>query len=372
MAAGCTMKVATSLIFGNQATPDLAAQAVSHAMHKADITVANSVLLLLTSEFSSNPQPAIKAAAKIANCMQVMGCTASGIFTEDDWVLDTPAAAAMVFSDDITLQVSSQNPTQQPLLTLSAPNAINSTWLNDGNVRYGGVSGDAIGQGNFSVWQNAKGDLSGKIDGFFTGVNMVTRASHGLQLLTQPLEIKQVNGFDISLLNGHTSQNHQKPYAVLQKAWKAHSKSNAPIPLHLMMATYANNVADINCGNFSQTSVIAYDEASGSITLAQALQAGQFISWGLRDTTVAEADMFLTTHQLSQDLGKKPAFGLLFSSMGRGPYFYNGIDRDLKIITKQLPDMPLLGFYGNGQLAPIHDQNQLLPYSAVLSLFAKT
>lgn len=363
------MKVATSIIVGNQATPELVAEAVTNAMHKANITVANSVLLLLTSEFSSNPQPAIKAAAKASNCMQVMGCTATGIFTEDDWVLDAPAVAVMVFGDEVTLQLSHQNSTQQPLLTLCAPNAINSTWLNDGNLRYGGVSGDASGQGNFSVWQNAKGDLSGQVDAFFNGVNMVTKASHGLQLLTTPLEIKQVNDFDIKLLTNTDTQRQKTPYALLNKAWQAHSKSHDEVPLHLIMAIYADSATDISSGKFKQTNLIAYDHASGSITLAQALQTGQFISLGLRDPSVAEADMFLTTHQLTQDLGKAPEFGLFFSNMGRGPYFYNGIDRDLKVITKQLPDMPLLGFYGNGEVAAIHDQNQLLPYSAVLSLF---
>ncbi|OIR06626.1 FIST C domain protein [mine drainage metagenome] len=362
------MKVATSIAFGNQATPELAAQAVSQAMHKADISVANSVLLLLTSEFANQPQAAIKAAAKAANCTQVIGCSASGIFTEDDWALDAPAAAAMVFGDSITLQLPNKD-IQQPLFTLCAPNAINSTWLNDGNVRYGGVSGDAIGQGNFSVWKNAKGELSGHVDAFFSGVEMATRASHGLQLLTQPLKIKQVKDFDIFLLDSKSPQYNQSPWAVLQKAWKAYSKSDEPVPLHLIMATYADNTEEINAGQYRQTNIISYDENKGNITLAQPLKVGQFLSWSLRNQTTAEADMLLITHQLVEDLGKKPDFGLLFSCLGRGPYFYDGIDRDLKVITQQLPNMPLLGFYGNGEIAPMHDQNQLLPYSAVLSLF---
>ena len=82
------MKVATSIVLGTKATPALAAQAVSQAMEKAGMTTANSVLLLLTSEFANDPQAAIKASAKAANCTQVMGCSATGIFTEEDWVLD--------------------------------------------------------------------------------------------------------------------------------------------------------------------------------------------------------------------------------------------------------------------------------------------
>ena len=358
------MQVATSIILGNQATPELAAAAVTQAMQKAGITIASSVLLLLTSEFASNPQPAIKAAAKAANCMLVMGCTATGIFTEDDWVLDTPAAAVMVFGDGISLQPSNLNHTHQPLFTLTADNAINSTWLNDGNTRFGGVSGGAIGRGHFSVWQNTKVKKIDCVEAFFTGVKIATKASHGLHILTKPQQIEGVNGFDITRLS------NKLPRSSLQKAWKAQSKSDAPAPLHLMMAIYANNAESINNGEYKQTNIVACDEMSGSITLAQPLDVGQFISWGLRDKFTAEADMMLTTHQLKGDLGVEPSFGLLFSSLGRGPYLYDGIERDLKVITQQLPNMPLLGFYGNAEIAFIAGENQLLPHSAVLSLFA--
>lgn len=359
------MKVATSIVLGLEATPALAAQAVTQAMHKAGITTANSVLLFLTSEFANNPQAAIKAASKAANCTQVMGCSATGIFTEEDWVLDTPAAAAMVFGDGVNLQLAKFNDTQQPLFTLTAPNGINSTWLNDGSTRYGGVSGDANGQGPFSVWQNAKGDVSGCVDAFFTHVKVATKASHGLAIITKPKKIHQVDGYDITLID------NKAPLIALKKAWKKHSKSDDHIPLHLIMAIYAKNTKAINTGEFNQTSVISYDEDNGSITLAQPLETGQFLSWGFRDKTLAEADLTLVGNQLMEELDAIPDFGLLISCLGRGPYFYGGIDRDLNVLTQRFPNMPLLGFYGNGEIASIGGTNQLLPYSAVLSLFAE-
>ena len=87
-------------------------------------------------------------------------------------------------------------------------------------------------------------------------------------------------------------------------------------------------------------------------------------------SAAAEADLRITAHQLTQSLETNPDFGLLFSCIGRGPY-YDGIDHDLNVITAQFPDMPLIGFYGNGEIAPVGNTNQLLPYSAVLSLYAE-
>ncbi len=358
------MKVATSIVIGNQATPDLAARAVAQAMKKADLTIANSVLLLLTSEFASAPQAAIRAAAKTANCIKIMGCSATGIFTEDDWVIDAPAAAAMVFGDDVSLQLPAPNQPNEPIFTLSAPNAINSTWLNNGNMRFGGISGDAIGHGPFSVWQNAKGDVAGYVEAVFKGTKVATKASHGLQFLTQPQKVEQVQDYDLLALGGQKSLNS------LQKAWALHNKSNEPVPLHLIMAVYADSPGAIFSGNYNQTNLISHDDDYDSITLAHTLQSGTYLSWGLRNPLVAEADLTLVTHQLMQELDGNADFGLLFSCLGRGPYFYGGLDRDLNVITEQLPDMPLLGFYGNGEIASINGSNQLLPYSAVLSLFS--
>lgn len=358
------MRVASSIVIGNHAIPDLAAIAVEQAMKKAGITVANSVLLLLTSEFASAPQAAIRAAAKASNCIKIMGCSATGIFTEDDWVVDAPAAAAMVFGDEVSLQLPSPYSQGQPIFTLSAPNAINSTWLNNGNIRFGGISGDAIGHGPFSVWQNAKGDVTGYVEAVFKGVKVATKASHGLQLLTLPQKIEQTEGYDILTLG------NQKPLNSLQKAWKMHSKSDEPVPLHMVMAVYADTPESIANGDYYQTNLISHDDDNDSIMLANLLKPGAYLSWGLRNPLVAEADLTLVSHQLSQELGNKPDFGLLFSCLGRGPYFYGGVDRDLKILTTQLPDMPLIGFYGNGEIASIAGINQLLPYSAVLSLFS--
>lgn len=359
-----TIKAATSIALGSSANPELAAKAVRDAMRKADITVANGVLLLLSSEFAAAPQEAIKAAAKAANSTQVMGCSASGIFTEDDWVLDAPAAAVMVFGGNVHLMRPTATSKHYPLLTLTAPNAINSTWLNDRYPRYGGVSGDAIGQGDFSVWHNAKGELAGHVEAYIAGASVSTDWSHGLRHLNQPQPVSHATQFDVLTLD------QQSALSVLQKTWKFHSKSDDAPPLHMMMAVYADTAEDIMAGRFNQANIIACNELSQSVTLSQQLNPGQYLSWSLRDSAVSESDMMLMSNRMASALEQAPQFGLMFSCLGRGPYFYNGIDRDLEIVKQTFPHMPLLGFYGNGEIANINDKNQLLLYSTVLSVFS--
>jgi len=359
------LKVATGLAIGPEPVPELATQAVMQAMQHLDVSIASSVLLILTSEFANDPLPAIRAAAKAASCLQVMGCSAPGIFTDQDWVLDAPAVAAMVFSGDISLQPSThpdgdQDPNQL-LLALTAPNAINTNWLAAPGQRFGGVSGDALGQGPFSVWQNAKGAVTGQCEAALVGVSGAVRATHGLRFLSEPQQVAHAEGHNLHSLAG-------KP--ALKSLLNA-CQDHDGLPLHLLMAVYADTLETIARGDYQLSTLLCGNDNDSSVTLSKRLQTGQYLCWAIRDADAALKDLRQTGEQLSQQLARRPDFGLLFSCMGRGPYFYGGVDRDLMLLKEQFPNMPLIGFYGNGEIAPVNGASELLQYSAVLGLFAQ-
>lgn len=361
------MKVATGLAIGNKALPELAAQAVLSAIEKAALDLPACVLLFLTSEFAAEPQSAIKAAAKAASCTQIIGCSATGIFTEEDWVIDSPAAAAMVFSENVWSKVKDLSAlnSQANLLTLAAPNAINTSWLHADAQRFGGVSGDAIGHGAFSVWENAKGNTQGLCELQLNGLDCAVGATHGLKLLSSPRRITASNQYDILNIA------HVSALSTLQSSWDKHVQDGAPIKYHQLMAAHASHASHIERGDYALANIIAGDESSHAVTLSQTLQVGDWLSWAVRDTDAAQLDLVKTATALKQQLAVKPAFSLLFSNLGRGPYFYDGIDQDLALIKTLFPRLPVIGFYGNGEIAPINGQNTLLQYSAVLGLFGR-
>jgi len=359
------MTVATGLSIGHEATPELASQAVAQAMERANVKVAGSVLLILTSEFARDPAPALRAAAKTANCTQVIGCSATGLFTEDDWVLDAPAAAAMIFPDDTTFEQPSPVDDKQLLLTLAAPNAINTTWMTTPGIRFGGVSGDATGQGPFSVWQHGKGVALGHCEAALHGVRGAVAAAHGLRVLNMPKVVTQLSGHDLQQLDG------KEALSSLHLAREGYES----LPMHYIMAVFADSAEAISEGNYQIAPLVSGNEEDLSVTLAKQLRAGQFLSWAIRDKEAALADLQLTAINLEIKLAARPDFAMLFSCLGRGPYFYGGIDRDLTLLTTKFPGMPIIGFYGNGEIAPaVHDHQigcELLEYSAVLGLFSR-
>lgn len=359
------MSVATALARGLRANEDLVQQAVTEAMAKAQLTHANSVLLFLTPEFARDPQPALLTASKAANCMQVIGCSAAGIFTEEDWVLDSPAAAAMVFGADLALLPAHEVSAETRVLSLAAPNAINSAWIKAPGQRFGGVSGDATGQGPFKVWCGAKVSSQGRCETIIQGGHGHIGVSQGIRALSAPLEITQVSGYDVISLTS------QPALSVLSRELPLEVREQEQIPLHLLLAGVIFGEVDnaVAEGRYRLTPIISANADDKSVTLSARLTPGERLFWALRQPLAAERDMRRTLDHLDAKLTSTPDFGLFFPCMGRGPYFYGGVDRDLDLVKNRYPSMPLIGFYGNGEIGPLNGENELFQYSAVLGLF---
>ncbi len=73
-----TRIVATGLSHGGRSDPEHAARAVAQALARAGLARATSVLLFLTPDYATDPHPALRAAARVAKCLQVFGATGAG------------------------------------------------------------------------------------------------------------------------------------------------------------------------------------------------------------------------------------------------------------------------------------------------------
>ena len=355
------MKAASALYKGSKAEPVLAEAAVMEAMEKADLDIAGLVILFLSSDFARAPKPAILAAARAANTMQITGCTTVGVFTEEDWILDAPAAAVMVLGpDDATPEAASD---QDWKMTLAAPSAIETQWLKEVARRFGGVSGDATGKGPYKVWQAGRISPGGRCETPFTANSLRVDFSRGVEILSSPLAA-MIQGHDVLTLGNVPALAH------LARHLPPDLDDEQVFPLHLLMAgvTWGDPDTALAENRYHLLALLAVDLEARSVTLAQEIQQDTHLFWAIRRPESATQDMSLALDRLAADLPVSPSFGLCFQCIGRGPYFYDGKDRDLEQITQHFPGMPLLGFYGNGEIVHSQGRNQLLQYSTVLAL----
>lgn len=336
------MTVASGIASGPVATPKLAAEAVERALRRARLTRAQAVLLFLSADFADDPRPALIAAARAAQTLALTGCTALGILTEDDWILDAPSAAALVLGGERGFVAREPG---AAALTLAAPNTLELAWLAAGAPRYGGVAGDATGLGPYKVWQQGQIRADGRCEQALGGPAPKVTVSRGMLPLGEPLLVEEFEGFDLLRLSG-------------RRAAETLGRAGA-VPLHeLALACLDPRGQVLQCWP-----LIAVD-GNGAVTVAAHLAVGQRVVWMRR---WAEAAAIELEQSLS---GPAAGFGLVFSCGSRGAAFYGGIEGDWRAIRQAQPDLPLVGFYGNGQIAAVGGENRLLHHSVVVSLFA--
>ncbi len=360
-------QVSTGLSYGGRADPAHAARAVSQALERAELERAAAVLLFLTPHYAASPDTALRAAARAAGCLQVIGATAAGILTEQEWVLDSAGAAAMVFADPVSLSPAPGNLTNDDkiLLSFCTPPGLTADWLDVPARRIGAISGDLVGHGPFKVWANGRVVEGGRVEALLEGARGVITASQGVRALTSPIEVAEVQGYDVKRLGNYPALN------VLVKSLPLPVREMERIPLHLIMGgvTFGDPMTAIREGRYRLNHIVAANPRDQSITLSHPLSRGERLFWAMRDALTAEREMRAVIERASTDLKAAPDFALLLPCMGRGPHFYGNRDRDLELLTSRFPELPVIGMYGNGELGPLDGANHLYQYSTVLGLF---
>jgi len=357
--------VATGLSHGPRPAPEHAATAVKRALARAGLERAAGVLLFLTADFATDPEPALRAAARAANTLQVVGATGAGVLTDEEWLLDSPGAAAMVFGEPLQLRAFTRRSGDNAVLSLCTPAGLSSEWFDLPVPRIGAVSGDVFGSGPFKVWSGCRVNDSGRVEVEIENSVSVLHASQGVRALTSPIQVAEVKGLDVLRLGNYPALN------VLVKSLPLGVRDMDRIPLHLIMGgvTFGDPDDAIREGRYRLNHIVSANPGNQSITFAQPLARGERLFWAMRDTLAAERDMNATLERAGRELGEPPDFALLFPCMGRGPNFFGNRDRDLDLLKARFPGLPVIGCYGNGEIGPLDGHNHLYQYSAVVGLF---
>ncbi|MFC1664446.1 FIST C-terminal domain-containing protein [Pseudomonadota bacterium] len=361
--------IATGLSYGHSSTESHGINAVNSALEKLNGQRANSVLLFLTHEYASNPKPTLRAVARAANCTQIFGGTGCGLLTDEEWVIDGVGAAAMVFSGDTRLEpmsnATSEQKNKELAITFTTPDGLSSDWLDTPTNRIGSITSDAVGHGPFAVWTSGRVATQGVVSAWISGTQHAVVASQGFRALCMPQVVAEVNGHDLLRIGNASALK------TLVTALPFSIGKEERVPLHLLMygVTYGDPNTAIEEGRYHLNHILTANVDDNSITLTDELSPGESLFWAIRDKLAAERDMQHCLETAHSKLAADPDFALLFPCLSRGPSFYGNRDRDIDLLKTRFKDIPLAGFYGNGQIAPLQQGSHLYHYSTVAGLF---
>lgn len=126
-------------------------------------------------------------------------------------------------------------------------------------------------------------------------------------------------------------------------------------------------------GDFLVRNLVGADADSGALVVAAPLHEAQVVQFHVRDARTAAEDLEerLAARAASDaSVGAaSPAGALLFSCLGRGRNLYGVPDHDSGVFRRRLGDVPLAGFFCNGEIGPVAGRTFLHGYTSAFGLF---
>ena len=123
-------------------------------------------------------------------------------------------------------------------------------------------------------------------------------------------------------------------------------------------------------GDFLVRNVIGIDADNGSITIADYIRPGNTVQFHVRDAETADAELAQLLAGLAEDGQFAPRGGLLFTCNGRGMRLFGVPHHDAGLVRQKLGEIPLSGFFAQGEIGPVGKQTFLHGFTASMVLFS--
>ena len=124
-------------------------------------------------------------------------------------------------------------------------------------------------------------------------------------------------------------------------------------------------IAGSDTGDYLVRNLVGVDPEKGWIATAEQPADGDRILFCRRDREAAEADLKRMLANVSARAGGRAKGGLYISCVARGPNLFGAESRELGILREALGEVPLVGFFANGEIS----HHRLYTYTGVLTLF---
>ncbi len=118
-------------------------------------------------------------------------------------------------------------------------------------------------------------------------------------------------------------------------------------------------------GDYTVRNLVAIDPAKGWLAIGERVSEGDRVMFVRRDPQSAEIDLRHMLERLRKRLNGAPRGALYFSCVGRGASMFGAEGREVALIREVLGAVPLIGFFGNGEIS----RDRIYGYTGVLTLF---
>jgi small ligand-binding sensory domain FIST len=122
-------------------------------------------------------------------------------------------------------------------------------------------------------------------------------------------------------------------------------------------------IEDFKQGDFLIRNILGADPQIGALAVGAHPRVGQTVQFQLRDSKSAQEDLVMAAENVKAGLSG-PIGILLFSCAGRGKGLFGTPDHDAETLANILGNIPLAGFFCNGEIGPVGGKAFLHGYTA--------
>jgi len=376
-----------------------AKEAATQAIETGNIAKADFAVVFCTFPHRGGYKEILKSVCQITGTMNVAGCSGIGVLTNYGEVEAKPGIAVLAVSSD-EMQTTSflVNHTDDGgmkagleiggrLIPIKGENAL-LTILPDpyhihpelllrgiesriGEIPIVGASASEHPALHETYEFYGESVVSGAISGFMIQGSFTHRIgiTQGCQPVGVPCIITKSEQNLIFELDG------QPAFEVLKKQVPKRIRENPRDLLRLLFVGFTPDPKDTEIidGEYLVRNLIGINPDTGVIGVAENVREGQIMTFTVRHPIMAREDLKQMLDRLAslKDSQKPFKFGFYFNCCARGSslYGYEGIDT--AYITHALGEIPIIGFFGNSELAPLKGINRLFTYTGVLVLISE-
>jgi len=326
----------------------------------------------------------------------VLGCTGEAIAGNDREVEDGPALSLWLGSwprgvelapfrleleqtpDGYSLlgwpdALMQANPEQDAVLLLADPFTFPiDTFLNRMNEDHnklrvmGGMASGGREPGQSRLILGAQALDSGAVGVVVQGpVTIRSIVSQGCRPIGQHMVITRAHENFIHELGG------QAPLSRLRQLWDELSARDQKL---FQQGVHVGRVineyqGEFQRGDFLVRNVMGIDRESGALAITDRVRVGQTVQFHVRDAQTADEDLraLLQMGMIAHE--RPPAGALLFTCNGRGTRLFDTANHDASTVRTEAGDIPLAGFFAQGELGPVGGQNFIHGFTASVVLF---
>lgn len=379
------------------ANPNTAlSEAAASAVLNLGDAPADIAFLFMSGYISSDLEAAAKRVREITNARHLIGCTAGGVVGGGREIEHRPSTSLTLASlPNVNIRPFHVAPTDYP-----NPDAPPSAWHGLINVRpeehpsfillpdpftaepqilvsgldyaypnsikIGGLASGGNSEGANRLFINDEALREGAVGVSLTGdLSVETVVAQGCKPVGAPGKITKVKGFFLMEVDGKPAIDFIQEQI---EAFSTDDRDLARIALFVGIAMNPFSEKPLAQGDFLIRNIMGVDREHGYVAVGAQLTAGRMVQLHVRDRETSSEDL-LDVLRRSQTGTPAAAGALLFSCLGRGQHLYGEADKDSKLFRSVVGEVPLGGFFCNGEIGPVGGETYIHGFTSSFGLF---